>query len=955
VISINVILVKKIVVIFFFILTSINGNSEYNFKQYSTNEGLPHEYCLALTQDSKGFIWVGTVGGLSRFDGKEFLTYTTKHGLPSNMIQAISEDKQGNLWVGTQNGVAFFDGNSFISYHVGVNPQENNVYQIYIDSKNSVWLCTNGGLYRFNYDTRKIEATELRIPTRTAIEDEQNRLWFGTQGGIYELKTDSFFYHHDVLQTRATQSVVSSERDNQGGLWFGSVSGITHFDGQDFHFYQQGSGSEYAFRSICISKDNRYLFGTFGGGVKKMTDGEFVLYKPRETINGNTISAILEAHDGSVWLASGEGLINMYSPSFLPFTKQAISASSITSVGDTLFISSSNGLYSYTQEQKLNIVWAHEEEQHNTLIFVENIEEILYFGSFGGLVFKYENGTTKPVLDEFWVTNNATHTVFKDSHSNLWIGKQHNIAVIDANNEVNEFLLDSIHHSTFHITQDSKENIWFSTSSSLSYYDGSQVTNFYHADGVPIEYCLKVIEDENGIYWIISKGMGLLRFDGEKFMQLTIEEGLNSNFIHSALKLGNTLWLGTANGINELILNEESMPAAIKSYGKDSGLSELYANEKAICYHPDFGILIGMRDNIYQYNPKATNKTVQPIVRLLNTQLFFEDTIFDVGARFPYDKNHLSFEFRAIDFQNPTDIRYRWRLLGQSDDWSPLTTSEKLIFTSLPPNRYLLEVKAINSYGVESEIFQFPFDINPPFWKRPWFLLLSTVLVLMFIFFVLRFREKRMLERKNHEIKLKEFKLQALKAQINPHFLFNVLASIQDVILNKNAIEASDQLSLFGGLIRKTLNFSELDEIGLQDEIDYLKQFIEVGSLRLSEDLSYVIDVDSSINTGLIKIPPMLIQPHVENALEHGLLHKEGEKILKLKFEIRGSYLVVTIEDNGLGFSKDIIGENSKGIRLVKDKLTILNKTRLDGHVMKIEQSNDLGGVKITLTIPIPE
>lgn len=331
-----------------------------------------------------------------------------------------------------------------------------------------------------------------------------------------------------------------------------------------------------------------------------------------------------------------------------------------------------------------------------------------------------------------------------------------------------------------------------------------------------------------------------------------------------------------------------------------------------------------------------------------------------------FKKNHFKNNERRFQFvfSSPTlkdmdNILYHYRLLGYDSNWKFVTNNQsELTFNALAPGTYTLQLKAENR-GEFSDVISYSFTIQKPFYTRWWFITTITILFLIMVYFVYRWQLSRQNKKSKQLNELNASKLTAIQSQMNPHFIFNSLNSIQDLILKGDVENSYSYITTFSNLVRRTLNYSDKDFIDFEQELKLLELYLSLEQLRYKKDLHYTIEVN---NVEDIMLPPLLVQPFIENALVHGLLHKEGEKKLIIRFELNES-LICTVEDNGIG------REQSKAIKqrqrsdhesfsskAIQDRFEILSNVFKGkfGYVYEdIYVNNQPAGTRVILTIPV--
>lgn len=351
--------------------------------------------------------------------------------------------------------------------------------------------------------------------------------------------------------------------------------------------------------------------------------------------------------------------------------------------------------------------------------------------------------------------------------------------------------------------------------------------------------------------------------------------------------------------------------------------------------------------------------TTRPIIRFDKILLNNKKTNTIQPGNFKSDQRKIQFIFSSPTLKNRETTRYHYKLIGYDLKWN-INNYEvnQITYSALAPGDYTFYVKAENQ-GNFSEPISYSFSIALPFYARWWFITLVVILFLGIVFMVYRW-QLNIQNKKSQQInELNASKLTAIQSQMNPHFIFNSLNSIQDLILKGNVEHSYSYITTFSNLVRRTLSYSEKDFIDFDQEIKLLELYLSLEKLRFKKDFNYSIDFK---NVEDIMLPPLLIQPFIENSLIHGLLHKEGQKNLKITFELKDT-LICIVEDNGVG------REKSKAIKLrqrsehesfsgkaIHKRFEILSniyKGNFGYNYEDLYENNEAIGTRVILTIPI--
>ena len=375
-------------------------------------------------------------------------------------------------------------------------------------------------------------------------------------------------------------------------------------------------------------------------------------------------------------------------------------------------------------------------------------------------------------------------------------------------------------------------------------------------------------------------------------------------------------------------------------------------------------------EHLVQRLPKAYDfrNPIAPEVTLDAVHLYNEELTLNADLEFSADENFLTFYFHALAFRAQQDLQFEYRILGSKENWqlAPAATNH-IDFPQLSPGDYTFQLRALNEDGVASSIVSRAFVIHPPIYQRWWFQLFIFGGTLLLIWLVWRYRMRQI--RKENRVREEQERLQrevfrsriaALRSQMNPHFIFNALNSIQEFIITQQKNIASEYLADFAELMRNYLEQSKHEEISLSEEIETLEIYLKLENLRFDGALNYQIVCPPSVPADSISIPVMLLQPFVENAIKHGLLHKTGDKKLLLAFEEVGQgRLACIVEDNGIGREAAMKvrpegKHNSFATEAMQKKVALVNQTTQRNMEFKIEDLRDgqgPSGTRVTICL----
>jgi hypothetical protein len=446
--------------------------------------------------------------------------------------------------------------------------------------------------------------------------------------------------------------------------------------------------------------------------------------------------------------------------------------------------------------------------------------------------------------------------------------------------------------------------------------------------------------------------------------RITRQEGLTSDICRVLYIHDNTLWVGTDKGLNKVELDKPGYP--VTRYTSNDGLGSDIVNA---IYVDGPTIYVGTSSGMSYFNEAKLRPPEECRLQLLAVLNAGVDRIGDTTRMLlSYKKSDVRFEFAGISYRSVGNISYHYRLVGLDDGWKT-TKDSYLEYPTLPSGNYEFQLQAINKFGIRSKLLSFPFEVATPFWHTYWFygMLMACFLALVWMLFSMRISTIRRRQEEKDQVsrRMTELEHKALQAQMNPHFIFNCLNSIQQYIFAQDIFAANKYITGFAKLIRATLNNSTRASIPLSEEVEYLTSYLSLEKLRFKDKMDYFIDVDPWIDGYSVLIPPMLIQPYVENSMRHGLRHKtEGKGYIRITLTQTDSQLVVIVEDNGIGRERagqyktgEHIEYQSKGMTLTADRIRMMNagnEERITVEVIDLKDTQERAvGTRVNITFPL--
>jgi ligand-binding sensor domain-containing protein len=881
----------------------------------------------SIYKDRAGTLWVGSTTGLhvltlARAKAGQLSNISIKHyrnnpgnsnSLSSNTVRSVMEDRAGIMWVGTNNGL-----NSF-------------------DKKTGIWK-------RYQNDPgniQSISSNNLALWFGNNIREDQDRnLWIGTDKGLNKLNPDRtvftcYFHNPDDPYSLSSNTIIGLQIDKAGILWAAAKT---------------GNSSEAAWGA----KLNKANLNWKAFGVSR--------HDPHNvnSLSNNEVTAIVEDSAGIIWIGTHEGGLNRWDKKtnqFIHFRHNPANPKSLKYDAITTMLEDRDGhlwicngdVLSQLNKRTGEFTHYHDSTANSPILSItEDKQGLLWLGKGNGI--RSFNKKTGEFGNYYYydsknpegISDGTAQTIFADSKGNIWIGYGSR-GTDKLNKETNRFS----HYK--HIPSDSG-----SISSNIVY-------SFY--------------EDTKGNLWLGTWAGGLCYFDykKEEFKTFTDKDGLAGTTVFSIVEDNSGhLWLGTRYGLSCF----DPVTAKFTNYDYTDGLQgNIFAagiRERGAHFKGRDGTLyFGGNNGFNFFNPlEVKASSYKAPIAITQFKLFDKQWIGANESKeiiLNYDQNYFSFEFSSLSFYNPAKNQYAYKLEGVDKDWVYSGTRHYVGYTNIDPGKYIFRVKSTNNDGVwNEEGTSMIVIINPPWYRTWWAYVLFTLSFAGLVYAFMRYRINKI--QMQHEIVLQkhtaaDLEMQALRAQMNPHFIFNSLNSINRFILQNNKEQASEYLTKFSRLVRLILQNSNASLITLENELEALQLYLELESLRFNYRFNFKISLDDEIDAEVTKVPPLIIQPYAENAIWHGLMHKQDIGNLEIEINEAKNFLEIKISDDGIGRkkagelkSKSATTHKSMGLKITEDRIAMMNeKVNRDAIIINdlVHPDGSAAGTEIIIKIPV--
>jgi len=1016
----NVFYIRFSIGLLLYLLTVTGFSQQYTFRNYSVDEELAQSQVYAMCEDNNGNIWFGTRGGgISRFDGIEFTNYTTQEGLVSNYIRCLLKDASGTIWIGTDNGLSIYDGKTFSTFTKVKGLSDVAINDLIQGSEGIIWVASETGIYHTLNDSLVAFASESGAPSERInclVQDNSGILWAGTENGLYRFSLENNRWNMQHLTTREglpNNIITALARHENGGIWICTYGGgAAALQDGVFTYLNKSNGLAGNAVFDCLSTDNGTVWFATSNGLSKYdpaNSGIFMQITETEGLSKNVVMSILKDSFGNLWFGtSGGGISRLSSERFIHYT--AIKGVFGTWVYAILqdrtslmwFGTSEGGVTTYDGTLYKRFSERNGFTASKVKCMKQDVAGNIWLGTIADGVYMYNGKTFRHFSVRNGLSSNFINDILIDANGRIWLataGGGISCLLPSSNNTYtvkNIRTRDGLAGDRVNtLTADHDGNIWAGTAGygiSVIQFSAEDkkttIRNFHTSEGLTSNTIRCSLTDRNGNIFFGTADAGLILYKDKTFYSFTKQQGLSSNNIYSCiLDAEGKLWIGTDKGIDQIAFLNYTMQA-VKHYGKSEGFTGIETMQNAVYLDNKGKLWFGTVKSATSFNPSADRELQAPHVHITGMHLFFdkiEQTPFGKVTQpwyplpetliLPYDQNHLSFDCIGIEQANPEAVRYSWILVGFDKRWSPPTEKREAVYSNLPPGTYTFKVNAVNEDGHWSKNpAEYTFTILPPFWDTWWFILMticmSGLLIWWLVLTAIRKLKKENAQEKQRletERSLMELEQKALRLQMNPHFLFNCLNSIKGLIAEDKPEEAKIYLSKFAKQMRTMLDHSMEALISLENEINGLRIYAELEKLSHEDAFDFAIEIDPALDVSFIQIPPMLIQPFVENAILHGLSSKQGKGTVKVSFTLEGIYLKCVVEDDGIGRKKaaemkedSTQAHKSAAITVTQERLNILNK-KLNLEAINIQVTDLMDdeykslGTRVSLLIPFQQ
>lgn len=948
--------------------------------RYTTKQGLPSNHIYDIAQDQEGFMWFATNRGLVKFDGESFRTFTIKDGLPNNDTWLLETDLKGRLWYFSKSKYQGYIKND--SVYKFLTPTEKVVSPAFIcKTRDSLWFMGNGNLltlkgnklqksrtFDLAYKTSENIYKKYGLNTKTSsiiFNPESKQYLVLTRDKVMFLDTD--FNHKNEISLSLPENFNIRTHINSSGLLYNQTVYFAMNHGILFIDCKKKTSQYYSFKNLvaedtakflrCRALPNEIQISIPGHLMRFTYDFDKVPFQTFPENLPNEQSFIDK--DGNIWLITqGQGV------SMIPNTqlksKYFLKGNKIQKLGEvdnSLFAGiKDDGFYEYNSNKgfskrkdirSFGNIYQIKKNSHKTSgYFVSGLHTtILEDEELSELIFRnienYKSDEECTGFKDVIEFNNAIYAITS-------------VSVLKHNKETKKNTVSIIKGGLSQFVVFNNK-LFVAGSDGLFLMDDD---NFVKSESgndllhTPVSSVLSI----DSHLMVGTDGRGVYAYNEDEVIQLKQTENLS---VQKIIHQDSILWLATQDGVKKISLNYKDLSHSnmTSAFYESDGLlqnniNDIYIKDSLLYAASDIGLSrLNLNSTLYKQKPSLYFKTALDTLNFRNGE-----------------RENISVSFATLNYVNQEYYKYDYRLLPLQKEWIA-TQTKTLNFSNLSPDTYTLEVRVTdqhNNFSVKKQYL----NVIPAWWQttvaRIGLVVVSIIVFLLLIKGIkIRIRRKEQ-SKAEQDKRIAGLELQALRSQMNPHFVHNSLNAIQYFIQRNEVEQSEDYLVKFSKLVRLFFEYSRKQNISISNEVDLLDNYLQIEKLRFEEKLNYEIFVDPKIDAEEQTVPAMIIQPIIENAVNHGLFHKKENGKVWVAFNyIDATSFNVTIKDDGIGVekAKAIYKNSSKNYQsnssaVLQERLELLRQSKIwniDFEIEDLLKLENRSGTLVSLTFKHPK
>ena len=956
----------RIILLTLFLFVSNLGLSQNPYHiTIDKTSGLPSNSVYDIFQDSKGFMWFATGKGLCRYDGNNFKTFTADFQT-SKSGSCIAEDAFGRIWYANFDGFLYYVEKGSLK----ALPQKTSLgYYRFGIIQNELFLIQPEAILVYDLKSLKVKAKHI-------INDKEVRFCYATKekfyvlgNYLYELGNKNGIKKHKLPEDFYAEIITPIINTWNQKLIINSKSTAIYYSFEKGKFSKFKLNNSIDFTQNTAITDDEIWICT-PNGMHKI---DLLSNQNKTYFTDQNISYILKDKHNNYWISTlnkGVLFIQDFSNNFIDLQPRP---NSLSLGKNEVFIGAEKDLIYKLNCKNLQTEIIYESKSNHSIsqIFADTINEKVFFNSFKFNILNKNNQITNEfsiaikdikkvdkkyfsfaasgLLGIFCVDKNlksSWDTIFEKNKKEDFSGFNQALLLNNTNGKSTEY--NAINNTIYYATNNGL----------IAITNDGKTQELKHKNETL--FLVKIQKYKDNIIGL-STAEKLYSINAEnvvtrfKLPEFIAKEKFNRFFIRNQY-----CYLFSTNSVYEYDFETQNTQKVI-SLSNDIEATDVILKNNQLFFATSKGIVIKNRNEIGNFpKPKLIINEIQ-----INGKRREVNQLKELNP----DENDVAINFSTLAFVPNESYSVSYKI--NNSEWKTLDLNDKnLKLYSLASGNYTIQL-AINHDNLKIDLQTIQFEIKKPFWLKPLFLFGFgfVFLGLIYTFYKLQIlklekRNQLLLEKVNLEKNLNQSKLKAIKSQMNPHFFYNALNTIQSFILSNEKKQAVSYLSKFSNLTRTILEMTEKETISIAEEVKTLGLYLDIEKARFEEDFNYHILVDDEIDAENIKIPTMLLQPYVENAVKHGLLHKQGEKAVTIHFQKETEHIKISIDDNGIGRQKSTElnaiknkNHNSFATEAMQNRVNLLNQYNQKNisiqYIDKTNLNNQPTGTSVVFEIPI--
>lgn len=953
--------------------------TQYVFDNWGTANGLPVAGVQAIAQTPDGYLWLGTEGGLVRFDGASFRTFNLHdHGIAD--IFALLVDERGALWLGTNAGLArwtgsVIDATAFYSRANGL--RENRVEVVHQDRNGALWIGTSAGLHRLKDGKLTVLTVRDGLPhdhIQALADGHGGALWIGTNGGLACLR-DGVVTTSTVTQGLPHKSVLALREDRSGVLWVGTFSGLARLDRGTLSTVPLPANlSRTPVNNIETDADGSLWASTYGGGILRWRDGRVERFAVGDGLTDDLVLDLCLDRDGSLWIATDRlGLGRLKDGVFTAWTaREGLPNDTIRSVTEdregSIWIGTHGGGLASLRDGRVSTI-TRRDHLLSDLVFslAAGRNGSLWIGTYNGGLNRIDAGRVLTVASDQFKKNQFITAIHEDVGGSVWFGTYGGGLKRFTNGTFSTFAAKDGLGSDYvwSLADAGAGGLWIGTRAGVTRWAGGAFTRFAPEDGWPDQAVWALFVDTDGTLWVGTDG-GLYRVANGRPFRITSKAGLHEDTIFAILEDDQQrLWMSSNRGIFRTSKHDiEELAAGRRSaitsdvYGVADGMKTAECNgstQPAAWRAHDGRLWFATAKGVVVVDPRATGRVPRDV------PVFIEDALVDTrplphgadaGERPTAEAGSRQFEFRysAPSLRAPERLRFRYRLEPLETEWLDAGTRRVAYYTNLPPGQLRFRVMASEDGASwnEATAASFAFGVRPYFYQTWWFYGLCTGAAGAVLLAGHRYRLRQVVA------------LERVRARIAGDLHDDLGSSLSQIAILSEVARSrasgdagmAEPLDRIAALSRDSID-AMADIVWAIDPQRDTSVHLTQRMRRLASELlplhniDLQFDVADDAGTRLGAEVRRQVYLTFKEMLHNVVRHSRATRV-RVQADIDAHRLRLTVADDGCGFAADIAGHASggQGLRSMQERASRL------GGAVEVESTAD-HGTRVTLTLPL--